>query len=134
MKYLEGIAIIFVVVAVVYMILKIIGQIQDNTTRQMREPTPKEIEIVSRDLRIKAENLLAMSEVYELQIVQLVYEIQNTEKELKNNTTMSELDRRLLINRSLRLQERKCIIEGKMLKIDKELAEISLEEYRRQMM
>lgn len=135
MKYLEGISVLLVVVSVIYVILKIIGQIQDNVIKQKRryEPAPKEIEIISRDLRIKAENLLAMSEIYELQIIQYVHEVQNIEKELKDKD-MPESERKLLINRSLRLQERKCITEGKMIKIDKELSEISLEEYRRQIM
>ena len=135
MRYLEWLVIIMMVFVIIYMTLKIIGQIQDNNIRKKRryEPTPKEIEIISRDLRIKAENLLAMSEIYELQIVQYVHEVKSIEKELKD-TDMPESERKLLINRSLRLQERKCITEGKMLKIDKELSEISLEEYRRQVM
>ena len=136
MKYLEWLSILLVVIVIIYMILKIVGQAQDNIIQQKRKsnPTPKEIEIISRDLRVKAENLLAMSEIYELQIVHYTHEIENIEDELGNDTSMTESERRLIIGRSLRLQERKCIIEGKMLKIDKELSEIAIEEYRRQVM
>lgn len=132
MGYLEVITILIVVLVIFYMVLKVIEKIQISKQIYEHEPTPKEIEIVSRDLKIKAENLLAMSEVYELQLVQHRHEIEDIDQKLKTTPKDSDVYH-TLVGRSLRIQERKCITESKIIKINKELSEIALEEYRRQM-
>lgn len=139
MKMLEYLIIILVIFVVIYMILKVIEQMQENRIEiQHHEPTPREIEITSRDLYVKAENLTAMAEVYELQLTQISHEIDEIDEKLSENKKsfirMSNNDEKLLVGRSLRLQERKCILESKILKINDELAKIALEEYRRHIM
>jgi hypothetical protein len=132
MDYLTVITILIVAIVVIYMVLKVIATVQMSRQIYEREPTPKEIEIVSRDLKIKAENLLAMSEVYELQLVQHKHEIEDIDQKLKTTPKDSDVYH-TLVGRSLRIQERKCITESKIIKINRELSEIALEEYRRQM-
>jgi hypothetical protein len=137
MKYLEWLTIGIVIIFILYIILKIIGKIQDNQydEEENYRPTPKDIEIVSRDLYIKSENLLAMIDIYELQLAQLKHEIADIEGELNVAKSLKQSENaKMLTGRSLRLQERKCIIEAKIIKTNDELAKIALEEYRRQMM
>ena len=126
---------------VLYMILKSIeykykscGN-KTNTHNTAKKKHIKEIEIVSRDLYVKAENLIAMSEVYELQAEQLRHEIDNIEDMLSSERMSiinSDKEIKSLINKSLKLQERKCNLESKILKINNELTKIAEEEYKRQ--
>lgn len=132
MDYLTIVTILVAILVIIYIVLKVVENIQMNNQIYEHEPTPKEIEIVSRDLKIQAENLLAMSEVYELQLVQYKHEIEDIEQKLKTTPKDSDIHH-TLVGRSLRLQERKCIVESKIIKINRELSEIAIEEYRRQM-
>lgn len=138
MKTIRMLVVIMVIFIVIYMILKYIAVVQEKKQACMRERviTPREIEIVSRDLYVKSENLLALSDVYELQLVQIGHDIDNIESmidEERRSCIQNTNDIKSLIDKSLKLQERKCILESKILKINKELSEIALEEYRRQM-
>lgn len=129
-----------VALMIIYLILKIIAsKNEDNSPVQAirikPRPRPKQIEIVSRDLYVRAENLLNTSEVYGLQAEQLRRQINDIEDALqKERASMIRDDRTIkeYIAKSLRLQERKCQLESKMIKINKELDDIAKEEYRRQ--
>lgn len=138
MKTIRMLVVIMVIFTVIYMILKYIAMIQEKKQVNMhkRVITPREIEITSRDLYVKSENLLALSEVYELQLVQITHDIDNIENKIneeRKSYIQNANDIKSLVDKSLKLQERKCILESKMLKINNELSEIALEEYRRQM-
>jgi hypothetical protein len=131
MFYLKIIAVLIIFLAVVYFVLKIVENSREYQTND-HKPLPNEIEIVSRDLKIKAENLLSMSEVYELQLIQYKHEIDNIDQKLRTTPKNSDIYH-TLVGRSLRIQERKCIVESKIIKINRELSEIAIEEYKRQM-
>lgn len=138
MKTIRMLVVIMVIFIVIYMILKYIAVVQEKKQACMRERviTPREIKIVSRDLYVKSENLLALSDVYELQLVQIGHDIDNIESmidEERRSCIQNTNDIKSLIDKSLKLQERKCILESKILKINKELNDLALEEYRRQM-
>ena len=141
MNILNTTVICLAIFTIVYMILKTIQCIQMNKQKSsdIKVLMPHEIEIVSRDLYIKAQNLIELSEVYELQISQLMHGIDDIEYQLQIERTTSIVQGKnsneinILINKSLKMQERKCILESKVLKINKELNDLALEEYRRQM-
>lgn len=126
---------------VIYMILKSIQLAQ--VRREVSEPSkpapqPKriEVEITSRDLYCKAENLIQTHEIYSLQAEQLMKQINEVEEDIKNeqvSVVRSDDMISKLVARSLRLRENKCAIESKMLKISDELDKIALEEYKRKM-
>lgn len=126
---------------VIYMILKAIAIQQDRRNEecevkeQITHTTEIEIEIKSRDLYVKAENLLATSEVYALQAEQLLREIDRIQDKIdaeRRSTIRDESRFRNLVTQSLKLQEKKCNLESKMIKINSELDKIAREEYRRQ--
>lgn len=141
MNILNMVVIGLVGYTIIYMILKTIAVSQDkrNIERQENEQithkTEIEIEIKSRDLYVKAENLIATCEVYELQAEQLLREIERIDDKLtaeKRSPVRDNAVVQKLISQSLKLQEKKCNIEAKMIRINSELDKIAREEYRRQ--
>ena len=141
MNVLNMVVIGLVAFTIVYMILKAIAVSQDkrNIERQENEQithkTEIEIEIKSRDLYVKAENLIATCEVYALQAEQLLREIDRTQDKIdaeRKSAIKDEGQIQELISKSLKLQERKCNLESKMIRINSELDKIAREEYRRQ--
>lgn len=151
LRVFVGISIVF---TIGYIILKTFEykESQPNTESKGASPKPREIEITSRDLYMEAENLIATHEIYALQIDNIVENIRQVEKKLdkyrmakrfKGTLTVgdmigdgsaipSDVEAEFLISKSLKLQEQKCKIEAKMLKIMKQLDAIAEEEYRRQ--
>lgn len=141
MKVLEWVVIGLVAYTVIYMILKAIEfnhkyrMTQQPVSKPVQKPTPKQIEIRSRDLYCRAENLIATHEVYGLQVEQITHQINEVELALETERAScikSDSEIKSLIAKSLRLQEQKCRLESKMLKICKELDDIAKEEYKRQ--
>ena len=137
MKVLEWVVIGLVAYTVIYMILKAIefNHKYRMTQQPVQKPTPKQIEIKSRDLYCRAENLIATHEVYGLQVEQITHQINEVELALETERAScikSDSEIKSLIAKSLRLQEQKCRLESKMLKICKELDDIAKEEYKRQ--
>lgn len=141
MNVLNMVVIGLVGYTIIYMILKTIAVSQDkrNIERQENEQithkTEIEIEIKSRDLYVKAENLIATCEVYELQAEQLLREIDRTQDKIdaeRKSAIKDEGQIQELISKSLKLQERKCNLESRMIRINSELDKIAREEYRRQ--
>lgn len=138
MTVLEYLIIGLVAFTVIYMILKVIaiGSSCRRAQQPVQKPTPRQIEIKSKDLYCRAENLIATHEVYALQVGQIVTQINEVEDALvaeKASCIKSDTEVRSLIARSLKLQEQKCKIESKMLKICDELDKIAKEEYKRRM-
>ena len=137
MKVLEWVVIGLIAYTVIYMILKAIEFNHKYRMAQqpIQKPTPKQIEIKSRDLYCRAENLIATHEVYGLQVEQIAHQINEVELALETERAScikSDSEIKSLIAKSLRLQEQKCRLESKMLKICKELDDIAKEEYKRQ--
>ena len=127
-----------IVFTVVYIILKAIAINEEYNISQQTIQIPREIEIISKDLRLRAENLIATHEVYALQVEQLVIDINKIEDILEANKKskvlkMSETEVRALISESLTLQDKKCRLESKIIKIIGELDKIAMEEYKRQL-
>lgn len=101
---------------------------------------------------MEAENLIATHEVYGLQLHEIIENINKVENtldrwrkfnkfysELKSDEAIresleivSDTEAKFLMSKSLKLQEQKCKLEAKMLKIMKQLDHIAEEEYRRQ--
>lgn len=105
----------------------------------MKRAQPKQIdvEIKSSDLKMKAENLINTHDVYSMQAEQLYREINLIEDKIERENAScirSESEVKSLIRESLRLQESKCKIEAKMIKITQDLDKIAKEELRRQVM
>ena len=139
MKVLEWLVIGLIAFTVIYMILKVIetGSKCKKAQQPVQKPIQEQVEIKSRDLYCKAENLIAIHEVYALQVEQIVTQINEVEDALvaeRTSCIKSDSEIRSLIKQSLRLQEQKCKIESKMLKIMDDLDKIAKEEYKRQMM
>ena len=129
----------FIGYTVVYMILKAIEQNEKykKIQKPVQKPTQKQVEIKSRNLYCKAENLIAKHEVYALQVEQIVTQINDVEDALnaeRQSCIRSDKEIKSLIAKSLKLQEQKHNIESKMLKIMDDLDKIAMEEYKRQMM
>lgn len=138
MKVLELLVIGLIAYTVIYMILKYIALRQEYESIQqpVQECTKKTIEITSKDLYCKAQNLIEMHEIYALQIEQIVEQINRVEETLeieKASCIRSDIVIKPLVAESLRLQEQKCRIEAKMLKIQDDLDKIAKEEYKRQL-
>lgn len=140
MNVLNMVVIGLVAFTIVYMILKAIAVYSDRRgeyeePEQITHITEIEIEIKSRDLYVKAENLIATNEVYALQAEQLLREIERIDDKLtaeKRSPVRDNAVVQKLISQSLKLQEKKCNIEAKMIRINSELDKIAREEYRRQ--
>lgn len=140
MNVLNMVVIGLVGYTIIYMILKAIAVSQDrhnveHQDEQITHKTEIEVEIKSRDLYVKAENLIATSEVYALQAEQLLREIDRIQDKLdieRKSTIKDNIQIQELISKSLKLQERKCNLESKMIRINSELDKIAKEEYRRQ--
>lgn len=140
MNILNMVVIGLVAFTIVYMILKAIAVYSDRRSEyeepeQITHITEIEIEIKSRDLYVKAENLIATCEVYALQAEQLLREIDRTQDKIdaeRKSAIKDEGQIQELISKSLKLQERKCNLESKMIRINSELDKIAKEEYRRQ--
>lgn len=141
MNILNMVVIGLVGYTIIYMILKAIAVSQDKRNvecqenEQITHKTEIEVEIKSRDLYVKAENLIATCEVYELQAEQLLREIERIDDKLtaeKRSPVRDNAVVQKLISQSLKLQERKCNLESKMIRINSELDKIAKEEYRRQ--
>ena len=154
--HFQTIVIFIIAMFVIYMILRIISAVEiqkskeieeEQKSQPIRKPQKKliNVEITSRDLIIKAQNLIDQSEVYGLQIEQCVREIAEIECKLEEArnpipelTHNEKLDLsnpvvKELVNQSLRLQERKAKLEEKLIKIHTGLDKIAEEELKRQM-
>lgn len=127
---------------VIYTVLKA-AEFKQKTQPQgiysiMKRAQPKrniDVEIKSNDLYMKAENLIDMHEVYAKQAVQLSKEIDLVEEKIDKeiiSPIRSDISMKLLVNKSLKLQEEKCKVEAKMIKIMQDLDKIAKEELRRQ--
>lgn len=121
---------------VIYMILKAMSM-QSSTTRpnmQVRQTRVIDVEITSRDLYMKAENLIQTHDVLAFQTTQIQHEIDTIEDLLakeQNSPIKSESEIKSLISQSLRLQEKKCNIEGRMIKIMSDIDKLAKEELKR---
>ena len=135
---IAGCAVFFVV----YTVLKAIEfkqKIQPKGIYSIMKHTQQkrniDVEIKSKDLYMKAENLIDMHEVYAKQAEQLSKEIDLVEEKIEEemiSPIRSEISMRFLVNKSLKLQEEKCKIEAKIIKIMQDLDKIAKEELRRQ--
>lgn len=136
MGILKAFIIILIAFTVIYMIIKYVGQLQDNKlTIQADTKNKIDVEIVSNDLYMKAENLISLHEVYGLQVSQIVNMINDVEAEIEkemNSPIKSDKDIRLLTLESLKLQKKKCDIEASMIQICDKLDKIAIEELKRQ--
>lgn len=124
-------------------------QAQQSQQIMVSPKPPRQVEIVSRDLYMEAENLIETHEVLGSQVEQIVRQINQIEAILARHYravklketiaideviagTKSDTEVEYLTSKSLKLQEQKCRIESKMLKIMKQLDKIAQEEYKRQ--
>ena len=120
---------------VIYIILKGYQYKHKNKPQQPAKRKKINVEIRSDDLYMMAENLIALHEVYALQVEQLSKDIEAIEDEIlieKQSYVGSDTTIKRLVSRSLKLQENKCKIESKMIKLMNELDKLAKEEYRRQ--
>lgn len=153
LRVLVGLIIIFFVA---YVIIKVLAykeqhQIVIEPEEQIKS-RPRQIEIKSKDLYMEAENIIATHDVYGLQLDDIVNKISSIEQVLdrwrrfqklsstftidqvirEKSNIVSDTEAEYLISKSLKLQEQKCKIEAKILKLMKQLDKIAEEEYRRQ--
>lgn len=123
---------------------------QESEVKTRIKSKYRNVEIVSKDLYMEAENLIATHDIYALQIENLSKQINDIDKTLerykksKNDTLtikqavrdksdiISDKEAENLVSKSLKLQETKCRIEAKILRIMKQLDHIAEEECRRQ--
>lgn len=153
LKVIVAIIILFIIA---YMIIKVLAHKEQHqiviTPEQPKKIVTKMVEIKSKDLYMVAENLIATHDVYALQTDEIAENINKIENildrwrkfnkyygELKADEVIRESleivsddEAKLLMSKSLKLQEQKCKIEAKMLRIMKQLDNIAEEEYRRQ--
>lgn len=152
--HIQTLMIVVIVLVAIYMVVKMISvvEVQKSKETQGLQPVPKpqkkliNVEITSKDLVIRARNLIEQSEVYGLQMEQCVREIEeidikieearNPIPELTHNAKLdlSNPTIKNLISQSLKLQERKVKLDEKLIKIHAELDEIAKEELRRSKM
>ena len=136
MGTLKAFVIILIAFTVIYMIIKYVGKLQDSKLAMQADTKNKiDVEIVSNDLYMKAENLISLHEVYGLQVSQIVNMINDVEAEIEkemNSPIKSDKDIRLLTLESLKLQKKKCDIEASMIQICDKLDKIAIEELKRQ--
>lgn len=135
----------------IYMVIKIISAVQEqNTDTECEEyvgtvtqPKPKEqkklidVEITDTNLKNKAKNLIELYDVYGLQMEHLTREINEIDdklQEIRNPlpqlTHNDKLDMtnpivKELIRRSLKMQEQRAKLDGKMIKINSDLDKIA---------
>jgi hypothetical protein len=135
----------------IYMVAKIISAVQEqniNTECEecvdtVTQPKPKEqkklidVEITDTDLRNKAKNLIELHDVYGLQMEHLtrgINEIDDKLQEIRNPlpqlTHNNKLDMtnpivKELIRKSLKMQEQRAKLDGKMMKINSDLDKIA---------
>jgi hypothetical protein len=155
LEHVQSLMIIIIVLFVIYMVAKIISKVQSQKSAQARvlqeihlalKPKERkliEVEITSRDLIIKARNLIEQSEVYGLQLEQCIRDIKAIEDKIEETrnplpelTHSNELDLsdptiKDLIDQSLRLQERKVKLDEKLIRIHNTLDGIAREELKR---
>jgi ATP-dependent protease HslVU (ClpYQ) ATPase subunit len=151
-----------IVYLIAYIILRVLAYKEQNTKsygsieKQKSESKPRikskyrNVEIVSKDLYMEAENLIATHDVYAFQVENISKQIDDIERTL-NKYKMSKKDKltikqavgdgsdvisdkeaEVLVSKSLKLQETRCRIEAKILRIMKQLDKIAEEELRRQ--
>ena len=144
MTIFKTISIILLAYTVIYMILKAIATNKEYQrslhppAESIQEPVKLkkiQVEIVSNDLYMKAENMIATHDVLALQAEQMQREINTTEKQLQAERVSMICDKseiQSLIKYSLNLQQNKCKLETQMIKLIDELDKIAYEEYKRQ--
>ena len=141
MTIIKTISLILLAYTVIYIILKAIATNEEYQKslhqpaeiRELVQPKKIQVEIVSNDLYMKAENMIATHDVLALQAEQIQHEINTTEKQLQAERVSmicdkSEIQR--LIKHSLNLQQNKCKLEAQMIKLMDELDKIAHEEYK----
>lgn len=127
-----------VVFFVVYVILKAINEYvysQQPVPVQPKKKKRIDVEIVSRDLYVKAENIINKVDIYTSQAYRIMKEIDKIQEKIKLEQASAIRSDDLideLVNTSLKLQEKQASIESKIIKLNSELDTIALEELRRQ--
>lgn len=127
-----------VVFFVVYVILKAINEYAYSQQPAPVQPKKKkriDVEIVSRDLYVKAENIINKVDIYTSQAYRIMKEIDKIQEKIKlEQASVIRSDDLIdeLVNTSLKLQEKQASIESKIIKLNSELDTIALEELRRQ--
>lgn len=127
-----------VVFFVIYVILKAINVYAYSQQPAPVQPKKKkriDVEIVSRDLYVKAENIINKVDIYTSQAYRIMKEIDKIQEKIKLEQASAIRSDDLideLVNTSLKLQEKQASIESKIIKLNSELDTIALEELRRQ--
>ena len=158
MATLRVIVSIIIIFFVAYIIIKILACKEQHQIVIESEDSDKkkksriQVEIKSNDLYMEAENLIATHDVYALQVDDITNKIDMIEDKLdkwrkyhklynkldidqlimESVDIISDTEAEFLVSKSLKLQEQKCKLEAKMLKIMKQLDNIAKEELRRQ--
>ena len=133
------------------MVVKIISAVQEQNidteceeyVSTVTQPKPKEqkklidIEITNTDLKNKAKNLIELYDVYGLQMEHLTREINEIDGKLQeirnplpqlthnNKLDMTNPTVKELIRKSLKMQEQRAKLDGKMIKINSDLDKIA---------
>ena len=144
MLMLKSISIFIVGFSILYIILKIISTInicKSIKAEQMQiqtEPKMIQVEIVSKDLRVKAENMINLVDIYSRRMYHMQCEIDAIEEQIRAerscSITCSEEHIEELIVRSLKIDEDKYKLESKVIKLNEELDKIARTELERQSM
>lgn len=146
MLMLKSISIFIVGFSILYIILKIISTInicKSIKAEQMQmqiqtEPKMIQVEIVSKDLRVKAENMINLVDIYSRRMYHMQCEIDAIEEQIRTerscSITCSEEHIEELIVRSLKIDEDKYKLESKVIKLNEELDKIARTELERQSM
>ena len=135
----------------IYMVVKIISAVQEQNidteceeyVSTVTQPKPKEqkklidVEITDTDLKNKAKNLIELYDVYGLQMEHLTREINEIDDKLQeirnplpqlthnNKLDMTNPTVKELIRKSLKMQEQRAKLDGKMIKINSDLDKIA---------
>lgn len=135
----------------IYMVVKIISAVQEQNTDTkceeyvgtVTQPKPKEqkklidVEITNTNLKNKAKNLIELYDVYGLQMEHLTREINEIDDKLQeirnplpqlthnNKLDMTNPTVKELIRKSLKMQEQRARLDGKMIKINSDLDKIA---------
>ena len=136
MRVIEVIVTAMLIFTLVYMIIKSIAVFGDKIYINTNEDECNgEIEITSSDLYIEAENLLTTVDVYNAQSYELMKQIAEIDKQIMHakscKVTSNERDITKMRIQSYKLQEQKCKLDAKVIKLNRQLDKIAMEEYER---
>lgn len=144
MNSIELISIGMIIIVIFCMIGRVaelihIQQMRDVLLAEEQNNSPhiESIEIKSKDLRVEAENIINLVDIYSRRMYHMQKEIDKIEQEIQDHKSCSiacsDEYIETLIVKSLKIDEEKYKMESKLIRLNNELERIALEERDRQL-